>query len=28
MPRLELFLEPFVASLHSAEQQTNAQCYV
>jgi hypothetical protein len=28
MPRLELFLEPFVESLHSAEQQTNAQHYV
>jgi SRSO17 transposase len=28
MPRLEAFLEPFVASLGSAEQRTNAQHYV
>src|SRR6266481_4757223 len=28
MPRLETFLEPFVAALHIAEQRTNAKQYV
>jgi SRSO17 transposase len=28
LPRLEAFLQPFVAALRSAEQQTNAQQYV
>src|SRR5262245_46092981 len=28
MPRLERFLEPFVAALQSAEQKSNGQLYV
>jgi len=28
LPRLEAFLQPFVAALHSPEQQTNAEHYV
>src|SRR5260370_32656052 len=28
LPRLQVFLQPFVAALHSPEQQTNAQHYV
>lgn len=28
LPRLKTFLQPFVATLHSPEQQTNAHHYV